>query len=622
MKLVIALLLIGLLGITTQDEDPVAAISQELSEIYDRHNLPGAVVIWVQGDSVLVQETFGLANLEEIREIRPDQTIFRVGSISKPFTAIGILQAVEKGLLDLDKDINLYFEEEIIKNGLFKPVTLHHLLTHTPGFDDFYIGKSARTREEAMSLKESIISLMPKRLIDPGEISSYSNFGVALAGFVLEHVDGRPFSSIMEEDIFIPLGMVSSSFDPGDVQLQNFMTGYHRHHSGIIPLRYDFIQDSPAGTMVTTIDDIVTFMKLILKPEGLESAGVLSSEMQRNMLSPQFTHHPDLNNSIGFLWSISEYHGQRAAIHDGGYLGTAARLFLFPDNQSAMFITTNMMEFGFISDVTELLTQTFLPEVEVKPDFVYQGSRYTGGRPVSDFAGTWRNTRYSKNSFTKFAVLLGIMGQEIKTSVESDTLLTMPMLSGELRRMVQVEPYLFQSIDDDYRIAFRESEGEITHLFTSGTNAFERIRILESQRVQLILLASNILFFALCSIFYPVFYLYRKIRKKSTSVSGIFKIEMVIALLFSMNILLMLYMFSSIPDYEILIGFGYGLPNSLYFISLIPFVAILFGFRLLYRLIREKEITVKRKAYSIFFLIVTVVYVSSLYYWKSIGWFF
>jgi CubicO group peptidase (beta-lactamase class C family) len=192
------------------------------------------------------------------------------------------------------------------------------------------------------------ISLMPKRLIDPGEISSYSNFGVALAGFVLEHVDGRPFPSIMEEDIFLPLGMVNSSFDPGDVQLQKFMTGYHRHHSGIIPLRYDFIQDSPAGTMVTTIDDIVTFMKLILKPEGLESAGVLSSEMQRNMLSPQFTHHPDLNHSIGFLWSISEYHGQRAAIHDGGYLGTAARLFLFPDCNRGLCQLSLLLEIDWV----------------------------------------------------------------------------------------------------------------------------------------------------------------------------------------------------------------------------------------------------------------------------------
>lgn len=622
MKLTSTLFFLSLFGLLMHSNDPGSNLSSELSEIYERHLSPGAVVIWVQGDSVLVQETYGYANLEERRKIRPDQTIFRVGSISKPFTAIGILQAVEKGLLDLDKDINHYFEEDLIQYRSFSPITLRHLLTHTPGFDDFFIGKSARSKEEVLSLQESIKTFMPRRLIEPGEIASYSNFGVALAGYILEHVDGRPFNVIMEEDVFTPIGMINSSFDPSENQLQHFMTGYHRGRAGIVPLHYDYILDAPAGTMVTTMDDIVKFMKLFLKPDGLESVGILSRSMQHDMISSQFTHHPQLNNSFGYLWSLSVVQNQRTVIHDGGYLGTSARLFLFPDNQSAMFIATNIMEFGFISDVTELLTKTSLPKVEEDADYTFNGIRYTDGRPVSDFAGIWRNTRYSKYSFTKFAVLLGIMGQEIKTGVESDTLLTMPMLSGELRRMVQVQPQLFQSIDDDYRIAFRESDGKITHLFTNGTNAFERISKAESQQVQLILLASLIIFFALCTIFYPGYYLISKIRKNLASVTGIFKLEMVIAVLFSVNILLMLHMFSTIPDYELLIGFGYGLPNSLYYISLIPFAAILFGFWLLYYLIREKELTAWRKAYSVLFLFAAVVYVSSLYYWKSIGWFF
>lgn len=619
MKLAIFLFFLGISG-PLYGYDQVQTVLTELQEIFERHQPPGAIVLWVQDDSVNIQKPFGFANLQEKREIDPDQTIFRIGSISKPFTAIAILRAVEKGLLDLDIDINHYFDEKIVNNGIFRAITLRHLLTHTPGFDDFYIGKSARTRDEALTLEETIRTFMPERRFNPGEIASYSNFGVALAGYILEHVDGRPFSTIMEEDIFLPMGMNNSSFDPGEKELHKFMTAYHRSPDGLIPLKYDYILDSPAGTMVTTMNDMQEFMKLILEPGGLESVGVLSEEMQQEMLSLQFTHHPDLNGGIGFLWSLIEYNDHPVIAHDGGYLGTASRLFLFPDYNAAMFITLNTMEFGFISDATDLLTKSLLPSGKDKAEFIYQHQPFNDEQSISDFAGIWRNTRYSKNSFTKFAVLLGIMGQEIKTSVVADTLLTMPTLTGESRRLTRVEPLLFQSIDDDYRIAFRESNGKITHLFTSGSNAFEHINRLESQRVQLALLGVSILFFMICTIFYPIYFLVRIFQKKENPVSRLFKIEMGISLLFTAYLLLLLYIFASMPDYEFLIGFGYGLPGSIYIITLIPYAALLLAIYLGYSLLLIKNISTRRLIYSVLFLSITSIYFVSLWYWNSIGW--
>lgn len=598
----------------------VETVLSDLQEIFDRHQPPGAVVLWVQDDSVHIQKTFGFANLEDRREIDPDQTIFRIGSISKPFTSIAILRAVEKGILDLDKDINHYFNDDVVNNGIYRALTLRDLLTHTPGFDDFYIGKSARTRDEAITLKETIRTFMPERRFNPGEIASYSNFGVALAGYILEHVDGRLFSTILEEDVFLPIGMNNSSFDPGEKELQYFMTAYHRNEDGFIPLSYDYILDAPAGTMVSTINDMQKFMKLILEPGGLESVGVLREEIQQKMLSLQFTHHPDLMGGIGFLWSLIEYNGHPAIVHDGGYVGSASRLFLFQEYNSAMFITLNTMEFGFISDASDLLTKSFLTSSIEKDEFTYHNQPFNDGRSILDFTGIWRNTRYSKHSLTKFAVLLGIMGQEIKTSVVADTLLTMPNLSGESHHFVRVDSLLFQSINVDYRIAFRESNGKITHLFTSGSNAFERINILESQIIQFIILGTSILFFILCAIFYPAYLIVRKIRKEEILVSRLFKIEMGISLFFTLYMILLLCMFASIPDYEFMIGFGYGLPVSLYFISLIPYAALLLAIYLGYSLLHLKNISIRRLIYSVLFLSITVIYFSSLWYWNSIGW--
>jgi CubicO group peptidase (beta-lactamase class C family) len=602
-------------GFQTQD-----TLHVQINEIFQQNNAPGAVVIVVRGDSTLFLDAFGMANIEESRRIDPDKTIFRVGSISKPFTSIAVLQGIDRGLLELDRDINTYFDEPIIRDHFPTPVTLRHLLTHTAGFDDRYIGKSARTRDEALSLEESIKTLLPDRLIDSGQISSYSNFGAALAGYVLEHADGRDFNSIMENEVFEKLGMHNSSFDPDDDELKYFMTGYFPAGTEMMPLPYDYILDAPAGMMVSTARDMERFMQQILKQDGLAQAGVLSDELASEMLMVQYTHHPKLTGGFGYLWNVFDYNGHKVIGHDGGYIGSSARLWIFPDHQTAIFLAANTMDFGFISDATELLAGALLPELQPSATAPKSGLFYSDGRPISDFAATWRNTRYSKNSFTKFAVLIGIMGQEFTTTTVGDSLLAMPTFSGELRRMVRVEPLLFQSLDDDYFLAFREENGEITHAFTSGTSANERLQFLETRAVQQSLIGGSTLFFLIVAIGYPVLFLIRKIRNKETVSGSLSRYESGVALSYSSSILFFALSGFFIEPYELAIGFGYGVPFLFYISTLMPYAALIFTVLLASAIYREKDVQTFRKAFSTLVVMISIILFACLWYWQQVGW--
>ena len=602
-------------GITVQP----GSLQNQIEDLRSKHNIPGAVVIWVQADSTLLFHSYGAADLETGRVISPDSTRLRIGSVSKPFTAIGVLHAAENGLLDLDTDINTYFDEPVIEDHFTQPVTLRHLLTHTPGFDDRFIGKSARTRAEALSLKEAINTMLPRRIMNSGEIASYSNFGVALAGYILEHVSGMPFDEYMKRYVFHPLGMNNSTFDPDDAALDNMITNYVWESGTQQPFPFDYILDAPAGQMVTTASDMNTFLHTILRPNGLQRQGVLSETMQNNMLTVQFTHHPELRGGYGFLWSLTSYEGYPIIVQDGGYAGQATRLMLFPDYDSALFINVNMSDFGFISDVTNLLIESNLPPLNQQAATDYP-VRYEDERPLSDFTGTWRHTRYSRMELTKIAVLLGVMGNEIQTHIEADTLLVMPNHRGEPRRLIRSGPLLFHSIDDDYRLAFREVDGKLTHALTDGRNAMERIRLLESRSFHLPLIIGCLGLFLFVTLAYPTVSVYRKMINKPKPLGPFAKMEWGICAAYILGLLLTIFLFSRVPSHEFIIGFSYGVPGGLYVSSLFPYIALLITLILGFKLIRADGTAINRKILSAVIVTVSLVYFVSLSYWNLVGW--
>lgn len=177
-----------------------------------KYKVPGAVFVLVQDGEVFFAKGYGFADLEKKRRVDPDKTLFRAYSFSKSFTATAVMQLVEQGKLKLDEDVNKYLKRFQIKDKFAEPVTLADLLTHRAGFTDTDVRTQlAQGDYRILDLGEYLKKNLPARSAPPGKFQ-YSNFGAALAGFIVEEVSGEPFAEYIEKHIFKPLGMSRSTF--------------------------------------------------------------------------------------------------------------------------------------------------------------------------------------------------------------------------------------------------------------------------------------------------------------------------------------------------------------------------------------------------------------------------
>src|SRR2546423_13336768 len=185
-------------------------------------NIAGAVVSVVKDGQVLFQKGYGYADVEGKKPVLPDQTLFRPGSISKLFTAIAVMQLVEQGKLDLDRDVNEYIDFAIPKTYP-EPVTLRRLLTHTAGFEEVLKNLFVASQQQMKPLHDYLVAALPARIFPPGKVAAYSNYGLTVAGYIVERVSGEKFESYIDNHILKPLKMQSSTFaqpPPGPLEPQ------------------------------------------------------------------------------------------------------------------------------------------------------------------------------------------------------------------------------------------------------------------------------------------------------------------------------------------------------------------------------------------------------------------
>lgn len=208
---------------TSAHDSPFHNIDHFMDELMMAHieesHIPNATISIVSDGDIIYEQGFGNADLTNHIEVKPDKTLFRIGSISKLFTWTAVMQLVEQGQLDLHTDVNEYIDFKIpnrIENDTDgkdpEPITLHHLMTHTPGFEDYSDAIFRLSESDFLPLEDYVQAFLPKRVFPAGDVIAYSNYGTVLAGYIVEHVSGMDFSDYIDEHIFSPLGMTQSTF--------------------------------------------------------------------------------------------------------------------------------------------------------------------------------------------------------------------------------------------------------------------------------------------------------------------------------------------------------------------------------------------------------------------------
>ena len=174
-------------------------------------DVAGAVVVVVKNGETVLAKGYGYADVAAHAPVDPDRTLFRPGSTSKLFTWTAVMQLVEQGKLDLDRDVNTYLDFRLPERD-GTPITLRNIMTHTAGFEEKVKDLIADDPAQLVPLRAYVAQGIPVRIFKAGTTPAYSNYATALAGYIVQRVSGQSFDDYVDAHIFKPLGMAHSSF--------------------------------------------------------------------------------------------------------------------------------------------------------------------------------------------------------------------------------------------------------------------------------------------------------------------------------------------------------------------------------------------------------------------------
>lgn len=458
-------------------------------------HIPGAVLTVVKDDEIVLAKGYGYADVETGKEVDVESTLFRTGSTGKLFTWTAVMQLFEQGKLVLDADINTYLKEFKIPETFSRPITMNHLLSHTAGFEDRFTGLGAREPEDTVPLGKWLAANMPARVRLPGELAAYSNYGTALAGYIVEVVSGIPYEKYIEEYIFEPLEMTRTTFDqpPGGELAENMSLGYQFRFGWHEAKAFEIFRSmAPAGLVSTTAIDMAKFMIAHLNLGKFADSRILSEETARKMHSRLFSHDPRINGNAHGFWE-EEINGLRIIGHAGDTSYFHTLLALIPGKKVGMFVSYNSTGTGRIprNELLQTFVNRYYPLREisvVKPvsGIERQLRRYTGSY--------W----FTRNAYVTFEKIAGLINAVNVTVNGEGYLVTGNLLGSVIKQWVLVEPLMFRERGGQGKLVFKENNhGQITHMFIGALPqaALEKLSWYESPGLHLgIFLICTLLF--------------------------------------------------------------------------------------------------------------------------------
>jgi CubicO group peptidase (beta-lactamase class C family) len=419
--------------------------------------IPGAVVVVVKDGRVILAEGYGVADVESQRQMTADHSLMNIASIKKLFEGIAIMQLVEQGRLDLDRDVSAYLDFSIPTPPGGVPVTLRRLMTHRAGFEDRFKNSN-----------RSFAQLLPRRLFPYGDVPAYSNYGASLSGYILARVSGRATSDEVTVHVLGRLGMMSSSFA---VQLPPalapFMAKGYQVKPGSPPIRLDeYFTDLQLNT---TGDDMGRFMSAVLNGGELDGQRILRPETLATMMAPQVAEPLSV---MGLYFYQREVAGVRFMGHRGDTSAFQSDLLFQPQAGFGLYVAYNAEGDGSPRDDLEkaLVERYFTAPVRTEPTF---SPRPTDAAAV---AGWYERTRRADSNLFSVEELFN----QRRIKAHSDGSITTGNAGWSLKtpnfvRRREIAPFVFEEPSGD-RWAFESKHARLEILEnTDGTSGRERI---------------------------------------------------------------------------------------------------------------------------------------------------
>jgi CubicO group peptidase (beta-lactamase class C family) len=418
----------------------------------EREDIAGAVVTVVKDGRILLAKGYGLADVATRRPVSGDATLFRVGSVSKLFTWTAVLQLVEQGKLELDREVSAYLDFPLVAG---RGITLRHLLTHRPGYEDGYKDVFVTRAEDLRPLGLFLRTHEPTRIYEPGAVPAYSNYGAALAGYIVERVSGVPFDEYVRASILAPLGMSHSSFtQPLPGELAPLMaSGYDAASKP--PKPFEIVVPSPAGALSTSGEDMGRFMLAHLQDGRLGDARILSPETARLMHARAYGFRDELNGmALGFY--EESRNGHRIIGHGGDTILFHSDLHLVPDAGFGFFVSYNSAGKGEVSPRRALWQKVLDRYFPWTPAAV--SPLATAKADAQAVLGDYVSSRRTETGLLSATSLLG----QVSVKDAGDGLIEVELgrdPAGAFLKYEEVAPLIFQAVHGQNRLAFSRLDG-------------------------------------------------------------------------------------------------------------------------------------------------------------------
>jgi len=464
-------------SVSAQQDSAPSALAARLdglvAGLMTREQVPGAIAAVISGDEVIVQG-YGVAGPGGQTAVGPDNVRFEIGSVTKLFTWVAVMMLVEEGRLDLHADVSNYLPGFDIPGGT--PLTLAHLMSHRGGFEESY----AIFDEDIAALPraQALAVAAPDQVFPRGEITSYSNWGAALAGLIVEDVSGVPWEDFVQTRILDPLAMNDTTLaerlrqpdQPPLAQSYTLQGGIARP-----AFRIDIGAFGPAGATASTASDMARFLRFVMGDGALEGARLLQPGTMAQMRMRLFEDRPQAADMAHGFQSRPRF-GTMVYGHGGGLNEFLSNLVFVPEIGAGVFISQNG---GAGASLPLLVPDLILADLAADA-----GLTAPEAQPVPEAAARAAEAagRYVTNrrTFSGPGQALAALAPMSVVALSDGALLiptgTLPMPS----RFDPIAPDLWQDAMGHRVTVIRDAQGQITRLADgTGAQTHERVRGLE-----------------------------------------------------------------------------------------------------------------------------------------------
>jgi CubicO group peptidase (beta-lactamase class C family) len=444
--------------------------------LLEHNDVAGAVVMIVKDGKVLYSHGYGYSDVKSKKPISVDDTLFRPGSISKLFTCTAVMQLVEQGKLDLDRDVNDYLDFKI--PAIYsQPVTLRRIMTHTAGFEEWGKDLFVPKAEDLEPIQGVLPNHLPARIFAPGEMPAYSNYAMTIAGYIVQRVSGEKFEDYIANHIYKPLGIVHSTFaQPLPADLKPLMsTGYQLASGGA--QGFEFVNSAPAGSMSTSAGDIAKFMIAHLQGGRYGDTQILKPETAKLMHSRAYGPVADLNG-MALAFFQENQNGHTIIGHGGDTRFFHSHLHLILDANVGLFISLNSAGRGDM-DIRGIVFKKFIDRY-FPPTPPLLPAIATATNDAKAVEGNYITSRRGETNFLK---MNGILNEVHLWAQPDGTVMSNQIRgpNGASRHYREIAPMVFRAEDGEAKLGFvKQSDGRY-YIFTSGAaSGFQQVSPAES----------------------------------------------------------------------------------------------------------------------------------------------